>query len=363
MSNYYDLLGVKRNATQEEIKKAYRKKAMQYHPDKNPDNKEAENNFKNINEAFEVLSDPQKKKDYDTYGTTKRPHNMRSPFDDIFNGQFGGNGFGFGKIPHGNPLSHIGVEILVDIYAVAYGLTKKFTLELGSKCESCNGDGSKKGASKTRCNRCNGSGGILLNQGFISMSMPCPDCGGEGEIYTKCNSCGGRKVVNKAKNFEVDIPRGIKDGNVIKLRGVGMYCPGPNVHGDIDVVVRVAKHDFFDLKGSDIHIMTPITFKQAIVGGDVVVPSIYGDVVIKVPKQSKNGLALCVHGKGVPVSPDSKTNGDMFVHLIVDIPQGFSTEFEESIRGIDDSKCFYDHVDQFSKTSENIRKERERFTK
>ena len=363
--DYYEILGVPRGASPEDIKKAYRDKAKQYHPDKNQGDKAAEEKFKELGEAFDVLGDPSKRRDYDAFGSAKRPRGMGNPFENgasPFAGAFHFNMnefFNMGGTAQ-QELQHSVCNLSVDIFAVAHGTKQSRMVELFEKCPKCNGSGAEEGAKVSACPRCKGTGQFVAAQGFFSIKQPCPDCRGEGKFYKKCPTCRGAKAVKATKKIDIPVPSGVREGDTIILAGQGHYFHQKNKKADVEVRINVAPHQFFILKDRDVHIRVPVKFREAILGAEVTVPSLYGDVCVVVPPSTKNGRQLKVAQYGVPISKGSSAKGDMYVHVVIDIPQGISDTFRETIRGIDDSQCSYPAVDEFKQQAELARQERER---
>lgn len=376
MSNkdYYETLGVAKSASDDDIKKAYRKLAMKYHPDRNPDNKEAEEKFKEVQKAYETLSDPQKKAAYDQYGHAAFEQGMGGggfgggaggfggfgggfggDFGDIFSQMFGGGGQ---RQPNyqGADVQY-GVEITLEEAAV--GLKKQITIPTYAECDVCHGSGAKAGTKATTCRTCGGSGTVHVRQAIFQIQQTCPTCHGSGkEIKDPCTKCQGEGRVKTTKTVEVNIPAGIDDGQRIRLTGEGE----PGMHGapagDLYIHVAVREHKIFQRdphNPSDLHCELPISFATAALGGEVEVPTLNGKVKMNIPAGTQNGKKLRVKGKGVK-SVRSSLIGDLYCHVIVETPINLTdrqkellAEFEKISTGLDRSqtprqKGFFDKL-------------------
>jgi molecular chaperone DnaJ len=355
--DYYSVLGVAKGASDEEIKKAYRKLAMQYHPDKNQGDKAAEAKFKEINDAYQVLGDAEKKRKYDAYGSAAFEQGAgggggysTSDFDfgDIF-GSFFGQGGGrqgrrgtnpFEDFAGGGPStqsSHEGDDLRYNIEITlkeAYsGLEKTISYNTVIKCKDCNGAG---GSDIKNCTKCGGKGQSTTRNGFFILQTTCDACGGSGKKITNvCKTCSGHGAINGKREVTVNIHKGIADGERIKVAGYGEFGGGVNGgYGDLYVFVKVKEDDFFTRDGSSLHCKIPIKFTTAILGGEVVVPLISGgSVSIKIPEGSQNGTKLRVSGKGMPSR--NSLYGDMFVELNIETPINLSDKHKNMIKEID----------------------------
>jgi molecular chaperone DnaJ len=341
---------------------------MKYHPDKNPGNKEAEEKFKEISSAYEVLGDAQKRSEYDTRSTFNSgmsgnkfggmPFNpfAGTPFEGSVNFDMSGL---FGQ--NQNTIRDITLPVNIDVYTMAFGKKREFNISVDVSCPSCIGTGKAANAKVHVCTRCGGHGKTRVQNGPFSTISMCQSCGGSGEIFDKCSKCNGRKVTPTNKTILVDIPPGIKHGMSMILKGQGNSCASLNAHGNIVVCVNAENHPFFNVRNEDIYTVVPITFKQAITGDVVSTPSLYGSVSLTVPKETKSGSVFKLPGLGLPISPKSTTKGDMFVTVFIDIPKGISDELLESIKRLPDTGAVYEDVSKYNSISSIIDKELESF--
>ena len=356
--DYYELLGVEKTATAQEIKKAYRKLAMKYHPDRNPGDKEAEEKFKEINEAYEVLSDEEKRKRYDQFG----PDGVNGQggfggqggfsgfgqgdfggfggFEDIFGDIFGGGfgGFGGSGSRRRGPVrgADIRQRVRVTFEEAAKGVKKEIKVTRNEECSECNGTGAKPGTSKKTCPNCNGTGTVRSVQrtpfGNIASTKTCPNCNGIGEIIdTPCSKCKGTGSVRKTKTIEVDIPAGIDDGQMIKLSGQGEFGEPGAPKGDLYIIVEVTPHEIFKRDGYDIYIDMPITFVQAALGDEIEVPTLDGKVKYTIPEGTQTGTVFRLRDRGIKrIRGNSK--GDQYVKVNIEVPKKLSEKQKELLR-------------------------------
>lgn len=350
--DYYDVLGVGKSSDAAEIKKAYRKLAMKYHPDKNPDNKEAEDKFKEINEAYEVLSDETKRKNYDQFG--HEGVNGQGfggaggfggqgfgGFDDIFGDIFGdmfGGGFGGGRPRRRGPErgADIRQRINISFEEAAFGKKVQVKINRSEECEECHGSGAKPGTSKKTCPTCNGSGQVQSVQrtpfGNIASTRTCSTCNGEGEVIdSPCNKCHGKGSIRKTKTIEVDVPAGIDEGQMIKLSGQGELGTRGGPRGDLYIEISVNAHQLFTREGYDVYLEMPITFAQATLGDDIQVPTLDGKVEYQVPEGTQTGTVFRLKGKGIP-KLRSTVRGDQYVKVTVEIPKKLNDKQKELVR-------------------------------
>lgn len=354
--DYYKVLGVSKSADDKEIKKAYRKLAMKYHPDKNPDDKEAEEKFKEINEAYEVLSDSEKRNIYDQYGADAVNGQggfgggaggfSGAGFEDIFDmfgDVFGGGGFGgfggfSGSSQRRGPMrgADIRQAVTIDFEEAAFGKKVSIKVNRNEECDTCHGTGSKPGTSKKTCTTCHGSGSVRDVKktpfGNIATQRACPTCGGTGEIIEDpCNKCGGSGSVRKTKTIEVDIPAGIDDGQMIKLSGQGEFGDKGAPKGDLYILVNIRPHKKFKRDRYDVYLDLPISFVQATLGDDLQVPTLEGDVKYSMPAGTQTGTVFRLKGKGIK-KMNSQSKGDQYVKVNVEIPKKITDRQAELLR-------------------------------
>ena len=342
MSNkdLYEVLGVSRSASDDEIKKAFRKLAMKYHPDRNPDNEEAVEKFKEIQNAYAILSDPQKKAAYDQYGHAGVDPNMGGGFGGGFGG---GAGFDFGDIfsqmfggaagGGGRQQSYQGADLQyaveITLEEAAAGLKKRITIPTYKECDICHGSGAKPGTSVSTCGTCGGSGTIHVRQAIFQLQQTCPTCHGSGkQIKDPCTSCRGEGRVKTTKTVEVNIPAGIDDGQRIRLSGEGEPGQHGAPSGDLYVVVHVKAHKTFERNGLDLHCELPISFATAALGGEVEVPTLEGKVKLTIPQETQTGRRMRVKGKGIK-SLRSSATGDLYCHVLVETPVNLTDRQKE----------------------------------
>src|SRR3954467_10739606 len=319
MATLYDTLGVKKGASADEIKKAYRKLAAQYHPDKNPGDATAEEKFKEVQNAYDTLSDPEKRKQYDTFGGDGRrgggpgfdPRNFGGNFTvndlgdlgDLFGGLFGGRA-GRGGTRRAQPErgSDVEVPVSVSFEDSLRGLETKIPVEVTTACRECGGTGAEPGTSPIICPQCNGRGVIAESQGLFALSEPCPRCRGNGTVVEKpCRNCHGSGREIRTKTYTVKIPAGVKDGTRIRMKGKGEAGESGGPAGDLFVVTRVQPSKLFRRRGDDLVVEVPVTYAEAALGATVEVPTPYGDrVSLKVPAGTQDGRQLRIRGHGAP---------------------------------------------------------------
>lgn len=331
MKEYYNLLKINEDASSDEIKKAYKKVAMKYHPDKNNGDKKSEDKFKKIQQAYDVLSNPEKKRNYDSFGSEDGPQRQRfgGGFEDIF------GGMGFDPFSQFNQRqkrqkqgSNIKVLLTLKFEESINGKELDITLNRKEKCVTCSGTGSKDGKTST-CMTCGGSGLIGQGGGFFSIETECPNCGGSGQIPTeKCNNCNGKKYNNSKKTMHVKIQPGVKNGDKLILRNEG-HQDG-DVPGHVIIILNVKQHEYFLRDGNDIFIDIPITFIQAILGDKIEIPTIKNKVKLTIPKGTQTGKVFKLNKAGI-------NGGDMFVRVNITVPEDidFDSDIEASLINIE----------------------------
>jgi molecular chaperone DnaJ len=351
--DFYDILGVARNATDDEIKKSYRKLAMKYHPDRNPDSKEAEDKFKEAKEAYEMLSDPQKRAAYDQYGHAGVDPNMggfggggqgfggfSDAFGDIFGDIFGGGGSG-GRGGRGGPQVYRGADLRysmeISLEEAAHGHDTQIRVPSWSNCDSCGGDGAEPGSKVETCTTCHGAGQVRVAQGFFSMQQTCPRCSGSGKHIPKpCKKCHGAGKIKSQKTLEVKIPAGIDDG--MRIRSSGNGEPGVNggPSGDLYVEVHIKDHPVFQREGEDLHCEMPISFIDAALGGEIEVPTLSGKASFDVPEGTQSGRVFRLRSKGIK-SLRTALPGDLYIHVQVETPVKLNDTQKDLLRKFDES--------------------------
>jgi molecular chaperone DnaJ len=349
--DFYEVLGVPKNASDDEIKKAYRKLAMKFHPDRNQGDKakEAEVKFKEVKEAYEMLSDGQKRAAYDQYGHAGVDPNMRGgpggaegfngfgeAFGDIFGDIFGQQRRGASgrQVYRGNDLSYA-LEITLE--DAANGKDAQLRIPSWDECNTCHGTGAKPGTSAKTCTTCNGSGQVQMRQGFFSVQQTCPHCRGSGKIIPDpCNSCHGQGKIKSQKTLEVKIPAGIDDG--MRIRSTGNGEPGTNggPPGDLFIEIRIKKHDIFERDGDDLHCAVPISFTTAALGGEIRVPTLAGEAAIDIPEGTQNDKQFRLRGKGIK-GLRASFPGDLYCHITVETPVKLTEHQRKLLKELDES--------------------------
>jgi molecular chaperone DnaJ len=340
--SYYETLGVPKNASADELKKAYRKLAREYHPDRNPGNEEAERKFKEVQAAYDVLSDPEKRKQYDTFGSTNgRPGPTNVDFGDfdlgdIFGGLFGsGRGRGRQQAQRGQRGSDVEVEVRISFEDALKGLQTTVPVTLELACHTCHGTGAAPGTAPKRCPNCEGTGVVATSQGLFALQQPCPVCRGNGTIVdTPCPTCHGSGRERRTKRYTVRIPAGVKDGTKIKLKGKGEAGWGGAPAGDLFVVTRVEPSKLYERRGDDLVLDVPVTFSEAALGATVEIPTPEGRVSLKVPSGSQDGKLLRVKGRGAP-KLNASGKGDLLARLRINVPSKLSKAEREALEGLD----------------------------
>ncbi|MCI6257754.1 MAG: molecular chaperone DnaJ [Treponema sp.] len=346
--DYYEVLGVEKNATKEEIKRNYRKLAVKYHPDRNPGNKEAEEKFREATEAYEVLSDDKKRPMYDQYGFAgvdgmnqgggaQYSHafhdfsdlfgGMGGGFEDIFSSFFGGSSSARRSASDPSQGASLRYDLDISFKDAVYGTKAEIKFQHNESCDACHGSGCASGSSRKTCPSCGGSGQIRRNAGFFAVQQPCPTCGGSGSVIEKpCSSCHGKGVQPKRKSVTLTIPAGVDDGKRIIIPHQGDAGANGGPAGDLVVILHVEQHQFFERDGQDLYCAVPVTMVQATIGAEISITSLDGKQIgIKIPAGTSHGKLLRIKGEGVPVTGTSR-KGDLYIKIMVQIPQRISSQ-------------------------------------
>ncbi|MDR2156947.1 MAG: molecular chaperone DnaJ [Clostridiales Family XIII bacterium] len=374
--DYYEVLGIKKGATEDEIKRAFRKKAMEYHPDKNPGNKAAEENFKEVNEAYSILSDAKKKDLYDKFGHAGVDPNagfgaggtgfgggfasadFGDIFGDIFGGIFGGGG---GGARRNGPRKGQDLQksVRISFEDAVFGTKKTVVLRKTMECPVCNGTGAENGTAKKTCPRCNGSGQVQTQQNtpfgsFMNVGT-CPTCRGAGEVIeTPCKQCAGSGKIRKEVTISVDIPAGVDNDSIISLRGQGEPGQNGGPPGDLYVIIGVEPHNLFTRTGSDLRLEIPITFDQAALGASITVPTLREKVSYKVPPGTQPGTVFRLKGKGVKALRSNKL-GDLYVKVNLEVPTKLNGDQKKAIKNLAE-KIGGDSYAKQNKFAETVKK-------
>lgn len=367
--DYYEVLGISKGASEDEIKKAYRKAAMKYHPDKfsnasDKEKKEAEEKFKEVNEAYQILSDAQKRAQYDQFGHAAFEQGAggfgggfngfgggAGGFEDIFSSFFGGGGSGFGGFGGGfggssrrsyvEPGRDLRYQVELTLEEVATGVEKTLKYKRNGKCKSCDGTGAESGSSMKTCPKCNGRGYVEVTQrtilGNMVSQMECDECHGKGKVpEKKCKSCGGTGIARETVEKKVKIPAGVETGQKLRLEGMGEASETGGPNGDLYVIIRVKEHAIFERDEMDIMCEIPIKFTTAALGGEVEVPTLKGKKTIKIPAGTQTGKSFRMRGEGLPALRGSIV-GDEIVKVVVEIPIDLNEEQQKLLRAFEDS--------------------------
>lgn len=344
--DYYELLGVSRSASDAEIKKAYRKMAMKHHPDRNPDDADSEEKFKEVQKAYAVLSDPKKRAAYDQFGHAGVDSSMGGGpggfggfgdvFEDIFENIFSG-ARGHGRQSRGQRGSDLQFNVQLTLEEAAVGKQIEITVPRHCTCTVCSGSGAKKGSSPKNCETCGGIGQVRIQQGFFSIQQTCPSCHGEGKIISDpCTACHGQGRVRESKKLTVKIPAGVDNGDRVRLSGEGEVGTKGGPTGDLYVQISVKAHSIFERHESDLHCEVPISFVTAALGGSIEVPTLEGRVTLKIPSETQTGKVFRLRGKGMK-SVRGHAPGDLLCRVVVETPVNLSREQKELLTQLQDS--------------------------
>ena len=355
--DYYEVLGLNKGASDDDIKKAYKKQARKYHPDLNPDNKEAEEKFKEVNEAYEVLSDPNKKSRYDQFGHAGVDPNFGAGgygggfdggfdfgdlgdiFGSFFGGGFGGGGFGGGRRTNPNAPQRgesIRLSVSITFEEAAFGCEKEVSVERMDQCGTCHGNGCAPGTTPETCPDCHGTGQVQVRRqtpmGVFATTSPCGRCGGKGKIiHQPCSDCRGTGSVRKRKTIKASSPAGIDNGQTISIRGQGHAGKNGGPAGDLLITVTVKPHELFRREGTSVLCDAPITFAQAVLGAELEIPTIDGKVKYDLPEGTQSGTTFRLKGKGIP-SINGRGRGDQYVTVYIETPKNLNKEQKEALR-------------------------------
>ena len=341
--DFYEVLSVSRDADDDAIKKAYRRLAMKHHPDRNPDDKSAEEKFKEAKEAYEILSDANKRAAYDQHGHAGVDPSMggaggagfanfTDAFGDIFGDIFGGGGGrgrGRSNVYRGADLRY---NLEITLEQAAHGTESRIRIPTYEACTTCNGSGAKPGTKPSTCGTCQGHGQVRLQQGFFSVQQTCPKCHGTGKtIGDPCNTCSGQGKIKKQKTLSVKIPGGVDEGDRIRLTGEGEPGVNGGPPGDLYVQLHIKEHAVFQRDGNDLHCEMPISFATAALGGEINIPTLDGSASIKVPTETQSGKVFRLRGKGIK-SVRSHETGDLMCHVILETPEKLTERQKELLR-------------------------------
>jgi molecular chaperone DnaJ len=347
--DYYEVLGVPRTANADELKKAYRKQALKFHPDKNPDNKEAEEKFKEVSEAYDVLSDAKKRQMYDQFGHAAagaqgfgggspfggEGGSFQDIFNDVFGDFFGGGG---GRQRSSNSRSRgadLRYTLSITFEEAATGCEKQISFMRNRPCQTCKGNGTKNGEAPITCLQCAGSGEVRFQQGFFAVARPCPQCHGEGTVIKNpCGTCRGDRVIQAPAKLSVSVPAGVNTGQRLKLKGEGDMGLKGGTSGDLYVVMQLAQHPIFERQEDDVLFELPVSFVDAAVGVEINVPTLVGQVALKIPAGTPSGKTFRIKGKGFTHLGGYGT-GDLYVRVVVDVPTQLSSEQRDLLKKFD----------------------------
>ncbi len=361
--DYYELLGVERSSSEDEIKKSYRKLAMKFHPDRNPGNKEAEESFKQVSEAYEVLSDADKRRKYDQFGHDgmksqfgpggfdfSRDFTHASDLQDILGSIFGGQGGGvFGDIFGGEgggrrrssggaqQGSDLRFDLEIDLEEAVFGSQREVSLPIAAECETCHGSGAKAGTSRETCRHCAGRGAVIQGGGFFQVRQTCPVCNGEGTILkSPCATCHGAGRVKRQTRLTLKIPKGVETGSRLRLSSKGESGVRGGPAGDLYVIIHVRKHELFERQGDDLFCRVPVPFDVAALGGEIEVPTVDGYAKLKLAPGTETGKTFRLRSKGVP-SVDGHGRGDLHVQVVPEVPVKLNGRQRKALKDMQDA--------------------------
>jgi len=345
--DFYEILGVNKDANDDEIKKAYRKLAMKFHPDRNPDNPKAEEHFKEAKEAYEILSDASKRTAYDQYGHAGVDQQagmggaggfgggFADAFGDIFGDIFGGAGGGRGGRSNVYRGADLRYNLEVSLEEAARGTETKIRIPTMAECDTCHGSGAKAGTKPETCPTCAGHGQVRMQQGFFSIQQACPKCHGSGKVIANpCGTCSGSGRVKQYKTLAVKIPSGVDEGDRIRLTGEGEAGVNGGPSGDLYVVIQIKAHSVFQRDHNDLHCEMPISFTTAALGGEIEIPTLDGHAKIKIPPETQSGKVFRLRGKGIK-GVRSNAHGDLMCHMVVETPVSLTERQKELLRELE----------------------------
>lgn len=354
--DYYEVLGIQKGASDSEIKKAYRKLAKQYHPDTNPDNQEADAKFKEAAEAYEILSDEEKRSAYDRYGHSAFDQmggggaggfsgsgfdfDMDDIFGSVFGDMFGGGGGGRRRQRGPMPGADIKQTIQVDFAEAAFGVEKEIQINTSETCNTCHGTKAKPGSSATTCTKCGGTGQVRVTQrtilGAMQTVQTCDACRGEGKIIKDpCNACRGQGKVRVSKKITVTFPAGIDHGQTLRISGKGEVGEVGAPNGDLLITVYIRAHELFERRGTDVYTKMPITFAEAALGAEVSIPTLDGNVKFNIPEGTQTATVFRLQGKGIPNIRNTKRRGDQYIEVNIEVPKNLTAKQKNILREFD----------------------------